>query len=451
MSSSSRPTTCCSSLAYICIDRISWSLFTVPSHLWKTNIVAAIVLSLVVFVLNIFITPFLLVGKSLTSIFLPCLKETTHTLFYFLCSSCIASTKFSDTSFDATAQSLGDVEVGGQLDWVRLPELEFAKDDDKKDHALKMQLFAGGISPSDICQGGLGDCWLLAALAALSEQPHYIRSIFLTAQLNPRGKYQLRFYDPPTSKFITIVIDDRIPCHQGTKKPRFSEPNGNDSWTLLVEKAFAKYQKSYANIEGGFMLYALAVFTGCNVAHFSRSNGAWNELTLDVQRSAEPTKPDDIRFKSDQTNADKSGSKNDEEMFDVVVRMCRNRCILTAGSKGKDTTLTDGRGTDGGIVPGHAYSILGAYKPHLSTEAIHLVKLRNPWGKFEWNGDWSDKSEKWNQYPGVKLECCPKDDDNDGAFFMEWKDFLLYFNQIDVCLTGGDGLDSTSYQVEEGT
>ena len=24
-----------------------------------------------------------------------------------------------------------------------------------------------------------------------------------------------------------------------------------------------------------------------------------------------------------------------------------------------------------------------------------LVKLRNPWGKGEWKGDWSDDSYKW--------------------------------------------------------
>lgn len=288
---------------------------------------------------------------------------------------------------------------------------------------------------------------MLAALAALAEQPHYIRKLFLTGQLNPRGKYKLRFYDPPTKAWITIVVDDRIPCKGTTKSPKFSNPKGNEAWTLLIEKAFAKYQKSYANIEGGFMLYALSVFTGCNVAHFSRRNDGWQCMNLKVTRSSDHSKPDDVGFDSDSTY---KHALNDDEMFDKVVNMCRNRCILAAGSKGKDNTLTDGRTKDGGIVPGHAYSILGAYKPLATTETIRLVKLRNPWGSFEWKGDWSDTSEKWKQYPMIKMELAPNlEGADDGTFFMSWPDFLAHYGQIDVCMTGGDGLDSITYHVEE--
>jgi len=37
------------------------------------------------------------------------------------------------------------------------------------------------------------------------------------------------------------------------------------------------------------------------------------------------------------------------------------------------------------------YSILGIYE---IDEKI-LVKLRNPWGKNPWKGDWSFNSNKW--------------------------------------------------------
>ena len=26
-----------------------------------------------------------------------------------------------------------------------------------------------------------------------------------------------------------------------------------------------------------------------------------------------------------------------------------------------------------------------------------MINLRNPWGKKQWKGEWSDKSEKWTE------------------------------------------------------
>ena len=49
---------------------------------------------------------------------------------------------------------------------------------------------------------------------------------------------------------------------------------------------------------------------------------------------------------------------------------------MGAGSKGKDETLTEGRSKDGGIVPGHAYTIVNVYE----SRGHKLIKLRNPWG-----------------------------------------------------------------------
>ena len=44
-----------------------------------------------------------------------------------------------------------------------------------------------------------------------------------------------------------------------------------------------------------------------------------------------------------------------------------------------------------GLVKGHAYSITGAVKVKVQGKEVKLLRIRNPWGEKEWNGDWGDK------------------------------------------------------------
>lgn len=55
--------------------------------------------------------------------------------------------------------------------------------------------------------------------------------------------------------------------------------------------------------------------------------------------------------------------------------------------------------TEMGLVIGHAYSVTAIRKLRLGerlmfsfkAEKLFMIRLRNPWGKREWNGAWSDK------------------------------------------------------------
>ena len=51
-----------------------------------------------------------------------------------------------------------------------------------------------------------------------------------------------------------------------------------------------------------------------------------------------------------------------------------------------------------GIVPDHAYAVLRLKE----INGFKMVKFRNPWGHFEWTGNWSDSSPLWQQHEQVK-------------------------------------------------
>jgi hypothetical protein len=44
-----------------------------------------------------------------------------------------------------------------------------------------------------------------------------------------------------------------------------------------------------------------------------------------------------------------------------------------------------------GLIPGHAYSVIAAKEAN----GHKLLNIRNPWGRFEWDGDWGDESPLW--------------------------------------------------------
>jgi len=83
-----------------------------------------------------------------------------------------------------------------------------------------------------------------------------------------------------------------------------------------------------------------------------------------------------------------------------------------------------------GLVSGHAYSILKV----VNINGIKLLQFRNPWGRSgEYNGDWSDKSDKWNQNPHIKSTLCFNGEKDDGIFWMEYKDFMLNVKAMGIC------------------
>jgi len=110
-------------------------------------------------------------------------------------------------------------------------------------------------------------------------------------------------------------------------------------------------------------------------------------------------------------------------LFKQLLQYRESGFLLGAGSPaGSDS---ESNASPSGIVQGHAYSILDVQE----VDAIQLVRLRNPWGRKEWTGDWSDHSDKWTRRMKAKLGHVEKDD---GAFWMSMIDFSIHFEEIYV-------------------
>ncbi len=62
--------------------------------------------------------------------------------------------------------------------------------------------------------------------------------------------------------------------------------------------------------------------------------------------------------------------------------------------------------------------------------SLIFFKIRNPWGESEWTGDYCDSSPLWTA--ALKKELGYEAED-DGAFFMSWEHFVMWFGGIEIC------------------
>jgi calpain-15 len=334
---------------------------------------------------------------------------------------------FMDPEFYPNAESLGGAGGDG-VGWMRLSEM-FDNE----------AIFKDDVDPDDICQGFLGDCWLLSSIACLAEFPEVIQSLFVTKEVTEDGKYELRLYDPEAGEWINVIIDDFVPCRIGGDSPLFTSAKGGEMWVSLLEKAIAKMYGSYAKIEGGYSFYAFQMLTGDPVQSAQLGEDGWDLVKWSYDRAA------------DECGGEMVGASSGDDMFDKLLEADRAKWIMAAGTDGVDESTAEG-GIDsgGGLVDGHAYSIISVYKSE--DGAAKLLRIRNPWGKFEWDGAWCDTdTDNWTPL----LEAASEEDKqnfftetdesalnhgqinagvqlDDGTFWMHWDDFQTKFGSLDI-------------------
>ncbi|KAI5778455.1 hypothetical protein EDC01DRAFT_345403 [Geopyxis carbonaria] len=270
------------------------------------------------------------------------------------------------------------------------------------------KFFQDGAQAGDITQGCVGDCWFLAAIATVTNVEGLVEKLCV-ARDEVVGAYGFVFMRD--GEWVPVIVDDQLACQhhefddsemaqtmfQGkeslynagfSKSLLFSRcKDPNETWLPLLEKAYAKAHGDYWSIEGGYTGEGVEDLTG----------GVTSQLfTTDIL---------------------------DKDLFwkDELSKV--NKGFLFAGSV-DDRPFKSEIGTRQGVIKGHAYSVLRA----VEHDGQRLVLLRNPWGKVEWNGAWSDGSKEWTaewiQRLGHKFG-------DDGQFWMSYRDVLRKFTVID--------------------
>ena len=247
----------------------------------------------------------------------------------------------------------------------------------------------------DIVQGELGNNNFLSVLISLLENDKSnIKRIINPGARGSDGAFESKVFI--NGEPVPVILDDQFPV-SSTNKLAFCGINDSSGniWPIVIEKAWAKCNKTYENIISGNATESLEFLTPAPIDTF-------------------PHEEEDNNY-----------------LLENIKMALNNKYIVLA-----DTNINENANVEKlaklGLITNHAYQVIDtANIKNPNGDDIQLLKLKNLLGKNEWSGDWSDNSLKWTQEAIDHINLEKKED---GIFWMSFNDYLQFYSCTHICL-----------------
>lgn len=235
---------------------------------------------------------------------------------------------------------------------IDLPDPKLHRDELNPDGTPRFQkirftgtLFDNGVSPVDVRQGQIGDCYLPAAVASIAQvAPERLRDM---VKQNADGTYTVTFKEAYRGGYrdVRVTVDGDLYV-RASSAPLYGSTNGPqgatelEMWWPVLEKAYASWKGSYDVIgQGGHSSDVFEDFLGAGATQMWISEGRQEALWKGVKEGIDARSP------------------------------------LALGTYSESE---EARYTGTGVYTDHAYSVLD-YRVEANGE--RMVQIRNPWGE----------------------------------------------------------------------